>query len=812
MNKTRIKEHFLKMHHSLKNRILNQKFLQGNISESQVTQVLDRIIFYHFLHVIFPKMVPNLLELARPEQGLHDFFSNFVVPTLFELKQATHMEKESKMIVILMKNVFKSLQLDEVLLDVIKKNWSQGNFTILNLISSFNWSITWDEENERIISPLIFNDLYFSNLNAPKKSGSFFTPLHVASGISRKVIRSILLTHARPFAGEGKKEAMLISKELSKEKAETILQSIIPELRILDPAMGTGIFLITILEELLRIRNQIRNLSIRKHDLQDQDDDILDEAFFIQDLLKFNIFGVERDERAIYYCKLQFWLYFYSKLKALSTNDFHAILQKLVLEFNFKKGNSLIGEVKPNNPSLPEDATVNLNPFHWWKEFPSVVSRGGFDAVIGNPPYGDRVLNSLEKKIIERSYLHGTSRITNQRGSKNAAAIFIERSHDLLKENGVLGLIVPNSIARSQEFGKIRDLLLNEFELLEIVDEGAAFKGITLEMLTLIARKKRSGKDYSIHISSNRRSLKKKENWVKKSIFQKHDRFMLYWDEDWDGIVKNARFGILQGKRGAISPKYLRDTKDKRFHLPVLFSGKTIKKYTIVHENCKWASIEIFKSNTMKQATESIMLLATRLDNYIRATLKPAGFVPGDNVLEIFLNDPSHALGEILLIINSKLFSYIVPKYLFNFAERTTWLQSVIHLIPIKKNRFFLLFEQIASMLSWLNQFYHDKFLSIGKHDPKLENCIRFFEEDIADNLVHELYLLPEDQRFLAKELNRLPAWKFSKFEDLLRRQERLNHDSSMKKSIARIKKLNLVEKIEKDPVVKMIEAKKRQF
>ena len=97
------------------------------------------------------------------------------------------------------------------------------------------------------------------------------------------------------------------------------------------------------------------------------------------------------------------------------------------LASNLKRGNSLISD-----PAVAGDAA-----FDWHKEFPEIMSRGGFDVVVGNPPYGAEFDDSA-KSFLNQNY-------TCQSYQLDSYLLFLERSiKDLLLSGGLFGMIVPN--------------------------------------------------------------------------------------------------------------------------------------------------------------------------------------------------------------------------------------------------------------------------------------------------------------------------------------------------------------------------------
>ena len=113
---------------------------------------------------------------------------------------------------------------------------------------------------------------------------------------------------------------------------------------------------------------------------------------------------------------------------------------------NIKCGNSLIGpefyQGKQMN-LLDSEEMFRINPFDWEKEFPEIMKQGGFDAVIGNPPWGADV------QVSEKPYFRKHYRLNS--GKFESYIFFIEKASVLLNQKGIWGFIVPSYwISRSQ--------------------------------------------------------------------------------------------------------------------------------------------------------------------------------------------------------------------------------------------------------------------------------------------------------------------------------------------------------------------------
>nr|MDA3781044.1 Eco57I restriction-modification methylase domain-containing protein [Bacteroidales bacterium] len=229
-------------------------------------------------------------------------------------------------------------------------------------------------------------------------------------------------------------------------------------LKIVDPACGSGAFL-----------NQALNFLIQEHGVID---DIIAELtnsplrLFDTDkaILENNLYGVDINEESVEIAKLSLWLRTAHKDRKLSN-----------LNGNIKCGNSLIDD--------PEVAGGKA--FDWGEEFPEIMGSGGFDVVIGNPPYVRQELISELKPFLELNY-------ETYNGVADLYVYFIELSlKKLLKDNGLYSIIVANKWMRSNYGNKLRCFLKN-YDIIRIINfnDLPVFKNVAAYPLIITIKNK----------------------------------------------------------------------------------------------------------------------------------------------------------------------------------------------------------------------------------------------------------------------------------------------------------------------------------
>ncbi len=452
---------------------------------------------------------------------------------------------------------------------------------------------------------------------------------------------------------------------------------------------------------------------------------------------------------------------------------------------------------------------LKTDPFHWKFDFGDIMENGGFDIIVGNPPYG----NSIPKE--QRKPLECIlTTLDGAEGSYNGASAFTERVKRLLKSNGYLSFIVPNSISRVKEFRKIRNFLINDYTLLQITDEGHPFDEVTLEMITVLCKNSIEKTDYNIKIKG-RINSPIKTNSINTENIKKYKRIIFYQDKIWDIIAKNAKFEVLDGSRG-ITPKAsgISDTISSKYKIPVAVSGKSIQKFRFVKEHFKWGTKDVLASPTTKESFQNTEILSTRLSFIYRVVVKPIGFVPGDNVIRIF-NKTNLSVGTLILILNSNLMSYVVPKYLMNLIEFTMFINSVTDSTPIVIPKNQSPFDVCGYYLLFLNQLSEQ---SDRPDNDRLKQQIEFFHK-LGNAMIYDLYFKEKLGTKLSSLLNKLILDKFdhvSWIELIFNDGKKIERKNIEKKNLDEINQtyeklnnkgiLNEIEKIYKNELVMEIE------
>lgn len=287
-----------------------------------------------------------------------------------------------------------------------------------------------------------------------KAGGVYYTPAYIVDYIVKHTVGTLL---------EGKTPA---------EAAK---------LRILDPACGSGSFLIGAYQYLLNwhLSQYVADGSAKhkKELYKGTGDDWRLTTGERKRILLNNIYGVDIDAQAVEVTKLSLSLKMLEGETEQTLGTTRQMFQERVLpdlSNNIKCGNSLIGSDFYDGPQaaqLTDEEQYRINAFDWEAEFPTVMPAGGFDAVIGNPPYV-RSINLKESNPVLWNLYRSRYRSASEK-EWDIYLIFVEKALELLSNNGKLGYILPNKFLNSQVGEQLRAVLSEGQHLERLVHFGA---------------------------------------------------------------------------------------------------------------------------------------------------------------------------------------------------------------------------------------------------------------------------------------------------------------------------------------------------
>lgn len=218
-------------------------------------------------------------------------------------------------------------------------------------------------------------------------------------------------------------------------------------------------------------------------------------------ILENNLFGVDLNEESVEIAKLSLWLRTAQPNRKL--ND---------LNGNIKCGSSLIDDV----------AVAGEKAFNWEQGFPKVFEKGGFDIIIGNPPYVNiENLDINAKKYLFENYF-------SAQGRTDLYVLFVEKSLKILKPKGLQGLIIPYSFINQNYAQNIRESIIQKNQIISIVDTSNyyVFADAIVKTIILIIGKTQTQGKTKIYRSTTPQILEEEFHEISQNEFKKLNKFV----------------------------------------------------------------------------------------------------------------------------------------------------------------------------------------------------------------------------------------------------------------------------------------------
>ena len=541
-----------------------------------------------------------------------------------------------------------------------------------------------------------------------KKDGVFYTPAYITKYIVENTIGKLC---------DNKKTELGINDETFAEKRRNKNQKAeldqklktyrewLLSLKICDPACGSGAFLNAALQFLKAEHALIDELTAK----------IYGDTLIFQEvenaILENNLYGVDINEESVEIAKLSLWLHTAQKGRKLST-----------LNNNIKCGNSLIDD----------PAIAGEKAFCWEKEFPEVFGEGGFDVVIGNPPYVNmkRVKNESERKVYQANY-------KTARNMCDLYSIFTEKASYLLKENGEFCFIFSNSWLGLNAFLPFREFLLKDVHVTKLVElPEKVFADATVKtcICTYSNRKPDENAEIELFKCDNEQNFISKGFTVSyKELLQNTDyNFIL---EKTVSLEKNKTIKLkdiisyTSGIKTANDKKFIFTRKENEDCLPFL-RGKDIKKYSSTQsEEYIWYRPDLMLENNnarpriKENFTVEKKIVIQKIATEITATIDKNKLLCAVTTNVIYETKNNYSMEFVLALLNSKLINYWMKKTFPTGLDITI---NRLEEIPIPVSD--VSHEQIRVALSSLA----DKMLTLN---VDLQKSVQRFLKRVQENL-----------------------------------------------------------------------------
>ncbi len=566
-----------------------------------------------------------------------------------------------------------------------------------------------------------------------KAGGVYYTPQYVVDYIVNNTVGKLLENNT--------------PKEISK-------------IKIVDPACGSGSFLIGAYQFLLDWHKNYYtdNGKISKGG---KDNPLTPEGNLTtaekKRILLNNIFGVDIDVNAVEVTKLSLLLKCMEGETQASINHQLKMFHERVLptlDYNIKSGNSLVqNSYLQNELDFGELDFRKVKPFEWQTEFKDIFKQGGFDAVIGNPPYS-------AKQSSDNKYL--TSFYKTVEYKCDLFAFFIERGLHILKDQGYLGFIIPVSWMTNLYFKKLREHLIVSKSLMEInMIDGLVFDSANIDT-NIITLHKNSVKNKKVSwINSIAGTLNTKSISRDYSQFSKEEGYSISSESDsvWYSLKKkidscSEELGkiskISLGMKLRSNDEFIVTEKTKS-NPDIIVFGKDIAKYHPVVQShffnfSKAVIIGGTKNPLIQQAKTKIFIQAIRnlsLAERIVATLDNSSSYFVGTVNSVILNDSTYDYKYILGLLNSKLHNTYFKKR-FTTISLTASFLGVLPIAKLSSDSKKQKAKEISKLVDELLKLYDEKSKAkLPSKITQLEGRINYCINRI-DEIVYQLYDLNE--------------------------------------------------------------------
>lgn len=584
-----------------------------------------------------------------------------------------------------------------------------------------------------------------------KAGGVYYTPRYIVEYIVKNTIGKLL---------EGKTPKQAAS------------------LRVLDPACGSGSFLIGAYQYLLDwhrdwyVKDGVEKWTKGKKAVlyQHGDSDWRLTVAEKKRILLNNIYGVDIDSQAVEVTKLSLLLKVLEGENGQAISKQYQLFHERVLPDlgnNIKCGNSLIGSDYHVEHQLTigfsnEELRYRINAFDWKSEFPQVFIQGGFNAVIGNPPYvfgGNYGIEQDDKKYFKEHYYSGSGKI-------NLFTLFVEKSINVMHDGGLVSYIIPNTLLRVTSYANIREFILKNTAIKQIVDLGAGvFSGATTSSIIIVLEKSKESSENRVEIFT---AINEKPQLTEQSAFLNNGYVLNIKSTSQDieilqklntesvllgELCQEMIFGVVitKNRDEVVSDKPLKGYK------PFL-EGKDITRYFIkpVEKYLLYKPKLLHRSRTPKIFESSEKILIQRITGGKRplnAAYDNQQYYNKESINNIILKDGTPYSAKFILgLINSQLINWFYRIKFTNESKLTVNLsKEYLSQIPIRLINFTdssnkARHDKVVSFVEQMLLF--NKQLTAAKTDHEktaLQRQIDTTDAEI-DRLVYQLYNLTEEE------------------------------------------------------------------
>ena len=604
---------------------------------------------------------------------------------------------------------------------------------LFDFFDQYNFTIDENdpEDAEVGIDPEMLGRIFENLLEDNKDKGAFYTPKEIVEYMCRESIIAYLLNGIPERSHELIRNFVetLDADSLNNEQRKYLAKKLV-EVKICDPAIGSGAFpmgIVNILSKIYLALGLVRDRAKMKRHIMEQ-----------------NIYGVDIEKGAVDIARLRFWLAMVvdatepeplpnlhfkimqgnSLLESYNGKDLSQLTEvnigragSLGLESEEAKSlisslgrfynesdhgerakilDDIIKNVQRQIYHLTqseefmadiEDISANDKFFLWHTWFADVFKNGGFDIVIGNPPYGAS-LSKTDKELYRKLYPETEFKI-------DTYSLFLLLSFKLLKEKGVLYYIIPNTILDNYFEETVRKKLLSK-RVLELNDlSDCIFENAVVHSMILGFQNTDMTSDYTIKCDIGE-GIVDDVFYVDASFFTKQQKTLfsirswatraIYEKLAFDSVNLQDVLNIRQAIKSGDDKKYIVNKQLSEEYKPIL-RGKDVKRFSIVEPNLYLHYGSFLACPRTPDIFEQPKILIREAGAKITAAIDYDNNYIMSSLYNCILTSNEYSLEYLLGLINSELFQHLMNKLTFEKTKGAFTKAKIYHYyeLPVRK-------------------------------------------------------------------------------------------------------------------------------
>ncbi len=804
-----LSDEFFEEYHIHYDRIVAELARQGKtgaVYHDYVKKLMGRIVFLHFLQKKGWLCGDSnfMLNTFNQSNRRNDYLESVLEPLFFGILNTEPAKREQVFskngwqqhwvnqwanIPYLNGGLFERDAVDDLRIVLPESIFSD----LFRFLASYNFTVDENDPDDAEIGvdPEMLGKIFESLLEDNKAKGAFYTPKEIVRYMCKESLIAYLASKL-PNVADTVIRAFVEHHEMQPELEpyRDTLDSALRNVKICDPAIGSGAFPMGLLNELWRCREALEPMVSR--------------VALKKEIIENNIYGVDIERGAIDIARLRFWLSIVvdsEKAEPLPNFDYKFMqgnsliesyqgcdlsrisgrtvgrpstssqlvlgldshysrknLQLLLREYfsvtdHQQKANmrqAINDDVKTlireslggTTASLAKlnalDPSANQEFFLWHTWFKEIFDRGGFDIVIGNPPYVNiaNLTDDYARKYYQENY-------KTVRNKSDLYSIFTERAHSLLHAKGICSYIFSNSWLGTDSFSLFRKFLVEETKVLKLVDlPDKVFENATVKTCIILYSKEKTNNNNILLEVYDGITFSKMEHSLTYKTIKQYENYPFSFEQGIDLSKVNV---VTLGDIADFSLG-IKTSNDKRFisNKPFpkdcyrLIRGRNIQRYnTPINDEWIWYRPDLFmeKVGAGPRKIENFLvkqkILIQDIATEICATIDENEYLCNDTINLVYKLDKYFSFKYVLGLLNSKAVRFWHKKV---FPEGLHIKIYQLKEIPIPT----VGYAQQQPIIDLV-----DKILAAKKNDSLANTSVL---EDKIDKLVYELYGLTDEE------------------------------------------------------------------